>query len=360
MTERYLILSDGTTYKGQAFGSPATTSGNIVFNTSVTGYQEIITDPIYHNQIIVFSTPTIGAVGVNHESYEAILPTAKGVVVREVAEVSTNRQRTLSLDQFLRFNNIPGISGIDTRQLVRKLRTHVGPLNASIVDVADEHAFDQLNATVLTNQQVAQVATPRPYANPGMGHNIVVIDFGLKSGILRELAVRGANVTVMPYLTSADAILNLDPDGIVLSSGPGDPRNLPVSVLTMIKTLETRIPMLGIGLGHELFALANDATIERLPVAHQGMNHPIREIITNRIMYAAQAEEFGVDRDSIDRNQLLITHIDLIDRSIQGLRHRDYPAFSVQFFPDAAPGPWEATQVFDDFIELTGTRGEQR
>ncbi|MGR6687836.1 carbamoyl phosphate synthase small subunit [Furfurilactobacillus rossiae] len=358
MTERYLILSDGTAYKGQAFGSPATTSGTIVFNTSVTGYQEIITDPIYHNQIIVFTTPTIGAVGVNHESYESILPTAKGVVVREVAEVSTNRQRSLSLDQFLRVHNIPGISGIDTRQLVRKLRTHNG-LNASIVDVADEHAFDQLNAIVLTNQQVSQVATPRPYANPGMGHNIVVMDFGLKSGILRELAVRDANVTVVPYTTTADDILNLDPDGIILSSEPGDPRDLGKDILTTIKTLETRVPLLGIGLGHELFALANGATIQRLPVAHQGMNHPIREIITNQIMYAAQAEEYGVDRDSINRDQLLITHIDLIDGSIQGLRHRDYPAFSVQFFPDAAPGPWEATQVFDDFIELTGIRGEQ-
>ncbi|GAB6092058.1 carbamoyl phosphate synthase small subunit [Furfurilactobacillus curtus] len=358
MAERYLILSDGTAYKGQAFGSPATTSGNIVFNTSVTGYQELLTDPIYHNQIIVFTTPTIGAVGVNHESYESILPTTKGVIVREVANVSTNRQRSLSLDQFLRVHNIPGISGIDTRQLVRKLRRNPG-LNASIVDVADEHAFDQLNATVLTNQQVAQVATPRPYANPGMGHNIVVIDFGLKSGILRELAVRSANVTVVPFTSSAEDILNLDPDGVVLSSGPGDPRDLSTDILTTIQQLQTRVPLLGIGLGHELFALANDAEIMRLPVAHQGMNHPIREIITNQIMYAAQAEEFGVDRESIDRNQLLITHIDLIDGSIQGLRHRDYPAFSVQFFPDAAPGPWETTQVFDDFIELTGIRGDR-
>lgn len=355
MSKRYLILADGSMYEGVGFGSRATTFGHVVFNTSMTGYQEIITNQIYHNQIIVFSAPTIGAAGINHDAYESILPTAKGVIVRDVASVSTNRQKRMNLDEFLDQHNIPGIAGIDTRALIRHLR-ETGPQKASIVDYPDDHAFDQLNATVLTNQQVAAVATPRAYPNPGNGSTVVVIDFGLKHGILRQLGQRDADVTVLPYTTDPEAVLSLDPDGVIFSTGPGDPRDLPKSVFELMRVLQTRVPLLGIGLGHEIFALANDAQLVELPFEHHGTNHPVSEVITNGLMYVSQGAGYGVDPDSIDHNRLITTHIDAIDGSIQGLRHRDFPAFSVAFFPDSAPGPLEATAVIDDFFDMMETK----
>ncbi|GAK47863.1 carbamoyl phosphate synthase small subunit [Secundilactobacillus oryzae JCM 18671] len=351
MTERYLILEDGSAFKGEGFGSGATTTGQVVFNTSMTGYQQIVTNQIYHNQIIVFSQPTIGSTGITHDSYESILPTAKGMVVRDLASISKNRHRRLSLDEFLKQNNIPGISGIDTRYLIRKLR-QTGTIKGSIVDVADDHAFDQLNATVLTNQQVAQVSTPKPYPNPNTGRNVVVVDFGLKNGILRQLSKRNCNVTVLPWSATAEEISNLDPDGVILSTGPGSPFDMPNSVLEMIQDIQSKMPLFAIGLGHELFALANNAEVTEMASEHHGANHPIRRIITNQVIFAAEGQGYAIDPKSVDRDQLIITHIDLINGTVQGLRHRDYPAFSVQFFPDAAPGPDDAIDIFDEFVEI--------
>lgn len=355
MSKRYLILSDGSIFEGEGFGAKATTFGHIVFNTAMTGYQEIITNQIYHNQIIVFSAPTIGAGGINHDAYESIMPTAKGVIVRDVAEVSTNRQKRMNLNEYLDYHNIPGIAGIDTRALIRHLR-QTGPQKASIVDYPDEHAFDQLNATVLTNQQVAAVATPRAYPNPGTGSTVVVIDFGLKHGILRQLSQRDADVTVLPYRTDAEAVLSLDPDGVIFSTGPGDPRDLPASVFELMRQLQTRVPVLCIGLGHEIFALANGAELIQLPFEHHGTNHPVKEVITNGVFYVPQGAGYAVEPNSIDYQKLIVTHLDLIDDSVQGLRHRDYPAFSVAFFPDSAPGPLEGTTVIDEFFDMMETK----
>lgn len=356
MTARYLILEDGSTYRGEGFGAPAITTGELVFNTSMTGYQEIITDQIYHNQIVIFTQPNIGSSGINQANYESILPSIKGVIVRELADVSTNRISRLSLDQYLKQMNIPGITGIDTRAVVRKLRQSGTTLKASIVPEADEHAFDQLNATVLTNHQVAQVAAPKPYPNPGIGTSVVVIDFGLKHGILRELSKRDCNVTVLPYTASAEDILRLDPDGVILSTGPGSPYDLDKSVIEMIQLIQTQIPLFAIGLGHELFAIANQSQIVKLPAEHHGMNHPIREVVTTHIIYASQGQGYAIDRQSVDRRRLFITHVDLLNDTVQGLRHRSYPAFSVQFFPDGAPGPDEANGLFDEFMETMHSR----
>lgn len=355
MTKRYLILEDGSIYEGEAFGAPATTFGEIFFHTAMTGYQEIMTNPIYHNQIVVFTVPIIGAAGINHRADEAIGPMVKGVVVREIAEVSTNRLQTMTVHEFLLRHNVPGISQIDTRALTRHLR-ETGSQKASIVDFPDDHAFDQLRALVLTNQEVQQTSTPRAYVNPGDGANVVVLDFGLKNGILRMLNDYDANVTVLPYNATLDEVLNLDPDGIVLSPGPGDPHAVPESILELIRTLQKQLPLFGIGLGHELFALANGVDVEVMPIEHHGMNHPIRELITNRIMYATQAQGYEISTSSIKGTDVFVTHVDLTDGSIQGLRHRNYPAFSVQFFPDTAPGPVEAVEPFDDFMDMVTVR----
>ena len=356
MAERYLILEDGSSFKGEGFGSSATTTGQVVFNTSMTGYQEIVTDQIYHNQIIVFSQPTIGSTGINHDSYESILPTAKGMVVRDLASISKNRQRRLSLDQFLKQNNIPGISGIDTRYIIRKLRK-TGTIKGSIVDVDDDHAFDQLHATVLTNQQVAQVSTPKPYPNPNTGSNVVVIDFGLKNGILRQLSKRDCNVTVLPWSATAESITNLDPDGVILSTGPGSPFDLPETVLDMIREIQSKVPLFAIGLGHELFALANNATVTPMLSEHHGANHPIRQIITNQIIFAAQGQGYAIDAKSVDREKLIITYVDLINGTVR-ITTSGFPGFSVQFFPDAAPGPDDSLDIFDEFTEIMSTREE--
>lgn len=355
MSKRYLILADGSIFEGQGFGSQATTFGHIVFNTAMTGYQEIITNQIYHNQIIVFSAATIGAGGVNPDAYESLMPTAKGVIVRDVAEVSTNRQKRMNLNEYLDYHNIPGISGIDTRALIRHLR-QTGPQKASIVDYPDDHAFDQLNATVLTNQQVAAVATPRAYPNPGTKNTVVVIDFGLKHGILRQLGQRDADVTVLPYKSDAESVLSLDPDGVIFSTGPGDPRDLPESVFTLMRELQTRVPLLCIGLGHQIFALANGANLVQLDYEHHGNNHPVKEVITNAVLYVPQGAGYVIEPQSVNHEKLITTHFDLIDGTIQGLRHRDYPAFSVAFFPDSAPGPLEATTIIDEFFDMMETK----
>ncbi|MHA8138608.1 carbamoyl phosphate synthase small subunit [Lactobacillaceae bacterium Scapto_B20] len=350
MTKRYLILEDGSSYPGTAFGSLATTTGEVIINSNMMGYQESITNPIYHNQIIVFTQPTIGNVGINHKSYESIVTSIKGVIAREYSDTTLNRQHKQSLDLFLKQHEIPGIYGIDTRELAHRI-TKTGTMKGSIVDVDDEHAFDQLNATVLTNQQVSQVATPKPYPNPGHGLNIIVIDFGLKEGILRKLADRNCNVVVVPWNTSVERILSLDPDGIILSTGPGNPEDLPASTIKDIQTLQTKVPLLGMGLGHELFALANHATISKLANEHHGSNHPVRKIITNQVIYVSQAQGYAVDYKSINKDTLITTYIDLYNGTVQGLRHRDYPAFSVQFSPDGEPGPTIASDIFDEFLE---------
>lgn len=360
MASRYLIFEDGSIFAGDGFGAPAVTFGEVVFNTSMTGYQEIITNQIYNNQILIFTQPNIGSYGIQRNIYETIVPTIKGVVVRSLSNVAANNVRRLTLDQYLKQMNIPGISNVDTRAIVHKLRAAGKPLKGSIVPVPDDHAFDQLHATVLTSQQVAQVATPKPYPNPGVGKSVVVIDFGLKNGVLRQLSRRKCNVTVLPYTATTDEILRLDPDGVVLSTGPGDPNKLKSSVLKMIREVEAKVPLFAIGLGHELFAMANGAQVKRLPVEHHGMNHPLHEIVTDHIVYATQGGGFQVDRTTIDRSKLFITYVDMLDNSIQGLRHRQYPAFSVQFFPDGAPGPDETNGLFDEFIEIMNRREAQR
>ncbi|WEV54003.1 carbamoyl phosphate synthase small subunit [Leuconostocaceae bacterium ESL0723] len=356
--QRHLILEDGSVFTGEGFGAPATTFGEIIFDTAMTGYQETITNPIYDGQMIAFGMPVAGANGIHAEANESMQPTIRGMIVHDLAEVSTNRQRRMNLDRFLKQYNIPGLYQVDTRQLIRHLRES-GPQRASIVDYADDHAFDQLIATVLTNKQVKNTATPKAYANPGRGRHIVVIDFGLKHGILRMLDDHEANVSVLPYTTSINEILTLDPDGIILSTGPGNPNSLPESVLTLIRVLQTKAPMLGVGLGHELFALANGAALTALPAEYHGMNHPIQEIITQQIFYAMQGRGYVVDDQTINHKKMFVTYRDLVDNSIQGLRHRDYPAFSVQFFADGAPGPTEANVVYSDFFETVEDYVEQ-
>ena len=357
--KRFLILEDGSIFKGFSFGAVASTTGEVVFTTGMTGYQETITDQSFSNQIITFTNPIIGNYGINMDDYESIEPSCKGVIVNNVARVSSNWRQQLTLDEFLKQKDIPGIYGIDTRELTKKLRS-VGTMKGSIIDAdADiEHAFDAMNATVLNQNIVQQVSTTRAYPNPGTKLNIVLIDFGLKHSILRELSKRDCNVIVLPYNATAKQISDLQPDGVLLSNGPGDPKNLP-EVVEMIKEIQTKFPIFGICLGHQLFALANGADTYKMKFGHRGFNHPVREIATGRIDFTSQNHGFAVDSDSIDSDKLLVTHREINDETVEGIKHKTDPAFSVQFHPDAAPGPHDADYLFDEFIELINRVGRK-
>ncbi|HEL1586636.1 TPA: glutamine-hydrolyzing carbamoyl-phosphate synthase small subunit [Streptococcus suis] len=359
MGKRLLILEDGTIFEGQAFGANISVTGEIVFNTGMTGYQESITDQSYNGQILTFTYPLVGNYGINRDDYESIRPTCKGVVVSEWARRASNWRNQLTLDEFLKAKKIPGISGIDTRALTKIIRKH-GTMKATMADVGDsvEHLSDQLRATVLPTNNIAQVSTKTAYPAPGTGKNIVLVDFGLKHSILRELAKRNCNVTVVPYDTSAQEILDLAPDGVMLSNGPGDPDDV-ADVLEMIRTVQGQIPIFGICMGHQLFAKANGATTYKMKFGHRGFNHAVREIATGRVDFTSQNHGFAVSREDLPEC-LMITHEEINDKSVEGVRHRHHPAFSVQFHPDAAPGPHDASYLFDEFMDLIDAFQSQR
>lgn len=357
--KRYLVLEDGNVFEGEAFGSKQIATGEVVFSTGMTGYQEAITDQSYANQILVFTNPLIGNYGVNLDDYESLQPKCRGVVCRELARVSSSWRKQDTLDHFLKQNSIPGISGIDTRKLTRIIRSH-GTMKGCLVNSIEDknHTIEQLKATVLTDQLVDQVSTQQPYPNPGTNRNIVVVDFGAKHSILRELSKRNCNTIVVPYTTTADEILKLHPDGVLLSNGPGDPESLP-NAIQMIKEILGKLPIMGICLGHQLLCLACGAQTFKMKFGHRGFNHPVREIATGEIMFTSQNHGYAVNPESLKDTNLMITHLEINDQTVEGVKHRNYPAFSVQFHPDAAPGPHDADNLYDDFMQMIDSRKEE-
>ncbi|OFU71589.1 MULTISPECIES: carbamoyl phosphate synthase small subunit [Streptococcus] len=351
MAKRLLILENGMIFEGEAFGADLFVTGEIVFNTGMTGYQESITDQSYNGQILTFTYPLVGNYGVNRDDYESILPTCKGVVVYEYARRASNWRQQLSLDEFLKIKKIPGISGIDTRALTKIIRQH-GTMRATIANANDsiERLQDQLQSIVLPTDNIKQVSTKQSYPAPGTGRNVVLVDFGLKHSILRELAKRNCSVTVVPYNTSAEEILQLNPDGVMLSNGPGNPEDVP-EALDMIRGVQGKIPIFGICMGHQLFSMANGAKTHKMKFGHRGFNHAVREIATGRVDFTSQNHGYAVSREGLPEC-LIVTHEEINDKSVEGVRHRDYPAFSVQFHPDAAPGPHDADYLFDEFMEM--------
>lgn len=352
MQKRILILEDGNVFKGYGFGSEKETIGEVVFNTGMTGYQESITDQSYNGQILTFTFPLVGNAGINRDDYESIFPTTKAVIVKEYARIPSNWRSRMNLDEFLKEKDIPGLTGVDTRRLTKVIREH-GAMKAMLTNDTDliEENLERLRKTTLRSDQVAQVSTTRPYVSPQNGRKVVVIDFGLKHSILHELNKRDCHVTVLPYNTKVETILNLNPDGVMLTNGPGDPTNLP-QVLKMIQNLQRKVPIFGICLGHQLIALANGAKTYKMNFGHRGFNHPVKEIATGKIAFTSQNHGYAVAADSIDTEQLRVTHIEINDHTVEGLRHRHYPVFSVQYHPDAAPGPNDAADLFDQFTEL--------
>jgi len=348
--KRYLVLADGTVYPGTGFGATTGTVGELVFNTGMSGYQESITDQSYNGEILMFTYPLIGNYGINRDDHESIKPSCKGVVVHELARRASNWRSEMSLDDYLKQNDIPGIADIDTRAVTKHIREK-GAMKATIVDEVTHETVPQLKATVLNPAVVAESSTNNAYPNPATGPNVVVVDFGLKHSILRELAKRHCNLTVLPYSATAGEILELNPDGVMLTNGPGDPKDVP-GAQEMIRAVEQKVPLFGICLGHQLFCLANGADTFKMKFGHRGFNHPVREIATGRIDFTSQNHGYAVDRDSLAKTDLMITHEEINDGTVEGVRHRNYPAFSVQYHPDAAPGPHDADHIFDEFIDL--------
>lgn len=354
MKKRYLILEDGTVFQGNAFGSDRASHGEVVFTTGMTGYQETLSDPSFYGQIVTFTYPLIGNYGINSDDFETITPVIRGMVVRELAKHPSNFRCEITLDEYLQSQDIPGIEGIDTRKLTRIIRSKGAVraiLTAADEDVNIEEIVSQLNETPYLKNHVKEVSTKMLFPSPGRGKRVVLMDFGMKNGILRELNERDCDVIVVPYNTSAEKILSFRPEGIMLSNGPGNPADVTEAIET-IKELMGKVPMFGICLGHQLLALASGAKSFKLPFGHRGANHPVKDLTTGRVHITSQNHGYAIDEKSIEGTDLEVTHVSLNDGTVEGLRHKKYPIFSVQYHPEASPGPEDANYLFDQFIEL--------
>ncbi len=350
--KKKLILESGEVFHGKGFGAEQETEGEVVFNTGMTGYQELISDPSYCGQIVCMTYPLIGNYGINRDDYESMEPAIKGLIVKELCDVPSNFRSQMSLDEFFKRKDLSGICDIDTRRLTRILRDK-GVVKGKIVNEdADENAvIADLKSKTFPNDQVCYVSTKNNYASPGRGLKVVLVDFGSKNGILRELNQRDCDVTVVSQLVTADDILLMNPDGVMLSNGPGDPVDVP-HALEMINGILGKVPIFGICLGHQLISLACGAKTYKLKFGHRGGNHPVLDLKNNKVAITSQNHGYAVDQESLKNTDLVETHIALNDRTNEGVKHKIHPCFSVQYHPEASPGPEDANYLFDEFIEL--------
>lgn len=345
---RKLVLEDGSEFLGQGFGSMKENSGEMVFTTAMTGYQEFLTDPSFLGQMVVMTFPMAGNYGINRYDYESIRPQVQGLICGEVCPAPSNFRMEKTLAAYLEKYDIPGLSGIDTRCLTKILRK--GSQRGILVEasLSKEAALDKLKELGRLTQAVAQVSTRHLYEVPGAGKRVVVYDFGMKGSILKVLAQKGFNISVVPYDTPAQAALELNPDGILLSNGPGDPKDIP-QVAETVRELLGKVPLFGICLGHQLLALACGATTEKMAFGHRGGNNPVISCSTGKVLITSQNHGYVVNEASLENTDLVVSYRCVNDGSIEGLKHTKYRAMSLQFHPEAAPGPQDAKNLFNDF-----------
>lgn len=354
-SQAYLALADGTVFNGVSCGAACDLPGEAVFNTGMSGYQEIVSDPSYFGQIVTLSTAEVGNYGCNDEDMESRGVFMNGLIVQNLNSPSSWRSRQ-SLDDLLKKANRPILSGIDTRRLVLHIRekgTQKAWLHADGTDLSVEEAVAKARAWSGLDglDCAAKVAAAKPYNWSEKGDlHVVVIDCGVKYNILRQLAASGLRVTVVPCGTTAEEIFKLRPNGVLLSNGPGDPDGV-VGVVDCVKKLLGKVPVMGICLGHQILGLACGARTGRLHFGHHGCNHPVKNLLTNTVEITSQNHNFAIMPDSLGDN-LEITHVNLNDGTIEGVRHKTLPAFSVQYHPEAAPGPFDARYLFGQFKEL--------
>ena len=357
MSKAILVLEDGRTFQGASFGADGESFGEMVFNTSMSGYQEILTDPSYAGQIVAMTYPLIGNYGVNEEDVESRRPWVEGFVVREASRVRSNFRSTASLQDYLKDNNIVALEHVDTRALTRHIRDK-GAMRAglSTVDLDKTSLLAKILATPeMQDRELASAVTVTAdyeyAATTQEKYHIVAFDFGVKTNSLREFAKFGCRVTVVPAATTADHVIGLKPDGIFLSNGPGDPASMTSVVEEIKKLTASQTPMFGICLGHQLIGEAFGAETYKLKFGHRGGNQPIKDLTTGKIEITAHNHGFAVDAKSLPAD-VEVTHINLNDHTVAGLRHKTLPVFSVQYHPESAPGPHDSEYLFERFIAL--------
>jgi carbamoyl-phosphate synthase small subunit len=374
MSERaWLVLRDGRTFKGRPLGAVGEAAGEVIFNTAMSGYQEILTDPSYRGQIVAMTYPMIGNYGVNSEDVESRRPWANGFIVKEASSVASNFRADTGLDEYLRRHGIVGIQDIDTRALTRHLRDH-GAQDGIISSVEAEPARLLERARALPGlvgrDLVAEVTAAAPYtwsegtwelsrgyvAPPAPRFTVVAYDCGIKLNILRQLRAAACDVTVVPAATPAAEVLARKPDGVFLSNGPGDPEGVPY-LIESVRGLLGRVPIFGICLGHQILGLAAGGRTYKLPFGHHGANHPVKDTTTGKVEITSQNHGFAVDPASVTALGWEPTHLNLNDGTCEGLRHREWPVFSVQYHPEASPGPHDANYLFRRFTDLMTRKG---
>ena len=352
-----IALEDGRIFEGVSFGAGGECAGEVVFNTGMTGYQEVLTDPSYKGQIVTMTYPLIGNYGVNDEDSESRGLWLEGFVINELSRISSNWRSNNDLDSYLKEHNIMGVQGIDTRALTKHIRT-AGAMKAviSTVDMDTSSLVKKAAASpgLVGIDLVPGVTCDKPYKISGQnGPEVVVLDFGVKYSILNQLRDTGCNVTVVPANTTADEILGFDPDGVLLSNGPGDPAAVTYAINTTRKLLDREtLPIFGICLGQQILGLALGGKTFKLKFGHHGENHPVKDLFTGKIDITVQNHGFCVDIDSLDKSEIEITHVNLNDNTLEGMRHKKLPVFSVQFHPEAGPGPHDARYLFGRFVEM--------
>jgi len=351
-----LALEDGTCFEGVSFGSPGESQGEVVFNTSMTGYQEILTDPSYCGQIVTMTYPLIGNYGVNEEDFESSKPWVEGFVVKEASKIVSNWRAEMSIQEFLQKYKIVGIEGIDTRALTKHIRSK-GAMKAviSTKDLNKKSLIEKAKRSKgLVGRDLVKTVTPKKTYewNKSGKYNVVVLDCGVKYNILNELAKRDCHVFVVPAFTSANEIMKLKPDGVLLSNGPGDPQGVPYVVETVKKLIEIKLPIFGICLGHQIIGLALGGKTYKLKFGHRGANQPVQVLKTKKVDITSQNHGFCVDLKSIPDKNVQFTHVNLNDNTAEGLRHKKLPIFSVQYHPEASPGPHDADHLFNEFLEM--------
>jgi carbamoyl-phosphate synthase small subunit len=373
MKPAVLVLRDGRVFHGRALGADGETHGEVIFNTAMTGYQEILTDPSYRGQIVTMTYPMIGNYGVNEEDVESHRPWTNGLIVKEASVCPSSWRGRVSLDAYLKAHDVVGLQGIDTRALTRHLRDNGaqdGIISSGDLDVSRLRERARALPGLVGRDLVAEVTAKEPFGwttadwDPAKGYvappparfSVVAFDAGIKFNILRQLRSAGCDVTVVPASTTADAVLEREPDGIFVSNGPGDPEGVPYLVDSVRTLIGRGMPTFGICLGHQIIGLAAGGRTYKLPFGHHGANHPVKDLASGRVEITSQNHGFAVDPASLAGKGWQPTHVNLNDDTCEGLRHAELPVFSVQYHPEASPGPHDANYLFHRFTTLMAAR----